>query len=285
MTKLELAAWGLVLALLGAEVGLFMLRPWDHHVALSLSGSHTSSLVSANASPSPATTTLVTPSAGGKCPDVVVRRVEQLHTIPRSAWVHASDGVNVRAAPSASATRLTTLATGTQLDLQGEQTNPDGSTWYRIRLSDGRDGWLSGRYTTNYPISPASTDSLKIWLPVGYQFQSVAPGKTEAHYKNGPMTLLYVESGTRDQAPSETMVPASLPPRSAWTARSAEQALVGDLPATDRVFGIRLAGSSCAALVHEVRITTTTRYYDLIFLLDEPSSSVVAQLLDSATLQ
>src|SRR2546429_1113269 len=273
------------MTLLGAEVGLAVFRPWDHHVALSLSGSHTSSLVPANGSPSPAATRLVTPSAGGKCPNVVVHTVEQPHTIPRSAWVHASDGVNVRAAPSPSATRLTTLATGTQLNLQAEQTNPDGSTWYRIRLTDGRDGWLSGRYTTNYPISLASTDSLKIWLPAGYQFQSVAPGKAEAHYKNGPMTLLYVETGAKDQAPPETMVPAGLPPRSAWTARPTEQALVGDLPATDRVFGIRLAGSACAALVHELRITTTTRYYDLIFLLDEPSSSVVAQLLDSATVQ
>jgi hypothetical protein len=171
------------------------------------------------------------------------------------------------------------------LNLQGEQTNPDGSTWYRIRLSDGRDGWLSGRYTTNYPISPASTDSLKIWLPVGYQFQSVAPGKAEAHYQNGPLALLYVESGARDQAPTETAVPAGLPGRPTWTARSTDQALVGDLPATDRVFGIRLSGSGCPALVHEVRITTTTHYYGLIFLLDEPSSSVVAQLLDSATVQ
>jgi hypothetical protein len=285
VTKLELAAWGLVIALLGAEVGLAVSRPWDHHIPLSLSGSQTSSLVPASGSPSPGATRLVTPSAGGKCPDVVVHRVEQLHTIPRSAWVHASDGVNVRAAASASATRLTTLATGTQLELQGEQTNPDGSTWYRIRLSDGRDGWLSGRYTTNYPISPTSTDSLKIWLPAGYQFQSVAPGKAEAHYKNGPVTLLYVESGTRDQAPTEATVPAGLPARSTWTGRSAEPALVGDLPVTDRLFGIKLAGSGCAALIHEVRVTTTTRYYDLIFLLDEPSSSVVAQLLDSATVQ
>ena len=274
MTKLELAAWGLVLALLGAEVGLAVFRPWDHHVALSLSGS-----------PSPGATTPVTPSAGGKCPDLVVRKVEQLSTFPRSAWVHASDGVNVRAAPSSSASRLTTLATGTQLSLQGEQTSPDGSSWYRIRLTDGRDGWLSGRYTTNYPISLASTDSLKIWLPVGYQFQSTAPGKAEAHYKNGPLTLLYVESGARDQAPTETMVPAGLPPRATWTARPVEQALVGDLPAADHVFDIRLAGGSCAELVHEVRITTTARYYDLIFLLDEPSSSVVTQLLDSATAQ
>ena len=272
MAKLELGAWGLVLALLGAEVGLAVLRPWDHHVALSLSGSHTS-------------TELVTPSAGATCRDVVVRTDEQPHTIPRNAWVHASDGVNVRAAPAASATRLTTLATGTQLNLQAEQTNPDGSTWYRVRLSDGRDGWLSGRYTTNYPISLASTDSLKIWLPVGYQFRSVAPGKAEADYANGPLPLLYVESGARAQAPTQSMVPAGLPRRAAWTARSTEQALVGDLPATDRVFGVLLAGRGCPALLHEVRVTTDTRYYDFIFLLDEPSSPVVAQLLDSATVQ
>src|SRR5258708_23007878 len=180
-----------------------------------MSGSHTSSLVP---------TKPVTPSAGGTCPDIVVRRVEQLPTIPRSASVHASDGVNVRTAPSASATRLTTLATGTQLDLQGEQTNPDGSTWYRIRLSDGRDGWLSGRFTTNYPISLAWTASLKIWLPVGYQFQSVAPGKTEAHYKNRPLTLVYGESGARDQAPTATRWPARRRPPSPRHAPAPAQA-------------------------------------------------------------
>ena len=57
------------------------------------------------------------------------------------------------------------------------------------------------------------------------------------------------------------------------------------LSATDRVFSIRLAGGGGPALVHVVRITTTANYYDFIFLLDEPSSSVVAQLLDSATVQ
>jgi uncharacterized protein YgiM (DUF1202 family) len=276
VTKLEVAAWGLVLAVLGVEVGLVVSRPWDHHVALSLSGAHLSNL-----SPSEP----VTPSPGGKCPDAVVHRVEQPQTIPRSAWVHASDGVNVRAAPSSSATRLTTLATGTQLSLLAEQTNPDGTAWDRIRLGDGRDGWLSGRYTTNYPIAPASTDSLKIWLPVGYQFQSVTAGKAQARYKGSPLALLYVESGVKDQAPTETMVPAGLPSRSSWTARPTEQVLVGDRSASDRVFGIRLAGTGCPALVHEVRVATTARYYDFIFLLDEAGSSVVAQLLDSATVQ
>ena len=271
MTKLEVATWGLVMALVGAEVGLAVVRPWDHRVALSLSGSHTSS-------------ELVTRSAAGTCPDVVVRRIEQPLTIPRSAWIHASDGVNVRAAPSSSATRLTTLATGTQVSVQEQQGNADG-LWYRIHLNDGRDGWLSGRYTTTYPISPASTDALKIWLPAGYQLQSVAPGKAEARYKNELLALLYVHSGTWDQRPGQTLVPAGLPSRSTWTARPTEQVLVGDLPATDLVFGVRLAGSSCPALVHEVRITTTARYYDFIFVLDEPSSSVVAQLLDSATVQ
>ena len=270
MAKLTLAAWALVIALIGAEVGLAVVRPWDHHVALSLSGSHSSSLV--------------TPSAGAKCPDLVVHRIEQSQAIPRSGWVHASDGVNVRAAPSSSATRLTTLATGTQVSIQEQQGNPD-SVWYRIRLSDGRDGWLSGRYTTNYPISPAATGSLKMWLPVGYQFQQVEQGKAEAHYDNGPLTLLYVESGARDQAPAELAVPASLPPRSTWTQRSSEQTLVGDLPASDRIFSIRLASGSCPALIHEVRITTTTSYYGLIFLVDESSSSVVGQLLDSATVK
>jgi uncharacterized protein YgiM (DUF1202 family) len=271
VTKLEVAAWGLVIALVGAEVGLAMFRPWDHRVALSLSGSSTSS-------------ELVAPSPAGTCPDVVVRRIEQPQTIPRSAWIHASDGVNVRAAPSSSATRLTTLATGTQVSVQEQQGKTDG-VWYRIHMSDGRDGWLSGRYTTTYPISPASTDSMKIWLPAGYQLQAVAPGRAEARYKNDLLALLYIQSGTWDQRPAEALVPAGLPSRSTWTARPVAQVLVGDLPVTDRVFGVGLAGSGCPALVHEVRLTTTARYYDLVFVLDEPSSSVVAQLLDSATVQ
>ena len=106
-----------------------------------------------------------------------------------------------------------------------------------------------------------------------------------ADYRNEPPPLLYVEAGAWDQRPAEALVPAGLPSRSTWTARPTEQVLVGDLPATDRVFGVRLAGSGCPALLHEVRITTKARYYDLIFVLDEPSSSVVAQLLDSVTLQ
>lgn len=272
MPKVALAAWALVIALFGAEVGLAVFRPWDHHVALSLSGSQPSS-------------TLVTPSAAGTCPDVALRRLEQPQTIPRSAWIHASDGVNVRAAPSSSATRLTTLPTGTQVSVQEEQSKPDG-VWYRIRLSDGRDGWLSARFTTTYPIGPASTGSLKIWLPAGYQFQSATAGKAEAHYKNGPLTLLYVESGPSNQAPTEPVVPSGLPSRSAWTVLASEPTLVGDLPSTDHVFSVRLGGSGgCPAVIHQVRIATSAHYYDFIFLLDAPSSSVVAQLLDSATVQ
>ena len=80
-------------------------------------------------------------------------------------------------------------------------------------------------------------------------------------------------------------MPAELPSRPSWTPRPNEPVLVGDLSATDHVFGIKLANGACPALVHEVRITTAARYYDFIFLLDEPSTSVVAQLLDSATVQ
>jgi uncharacterized protein YgiM (DUF1202 family) len=278
VTKLETALWALVLALLGAGVGLAVFRPWQHPVPASLSASQTGQI---SGSPS---TRLVSPSAGNTCPNVAAHKTEQPRTIPRSAWVHASDGVNVRAAPSSSATRLTTLAVGTELAIQSEQSNPDGTTWYRIRLSDGRDGWLSGRFTTNYPISVASTDSLKIWLPDGYQFRTLAQGTAEARYDGAPMALLYVQSGARDQAPIQPAVPAALPRPATWVEHSSQQTLVGDLPGTDHVFGITLAGG-CTALVHQVRIATSTRYYDFLFLLDETTSSIVGQLLDSASVQ
>ena len=137
MRKLaEWVSWFLVFLLLGAGVGLVVLRPWNHQTANLVSGS-----TRPNITPSVATTP-VTASAGSKCPDIVVRKTEQLtNVIPRGAWIEASDGVNVRAAPSFSAARLTTLPTGTALTLQEGQTNPDGTVWYRIRLDDGRNGW------------------------------------------------------------------------------------------------------------------------------------------------
>ena len=79
-------------------------------------------------------------------------------------------------------------------------------------------------------------------------------------------------------------VPAGLPARSSWKAHAAEQVLVGDRPATDHVSGVVLGGG-CPAIVQEVAVTTTTRYYDFLFVLDELSSSVVAQWLDSATVK
>jgi hypothetical protein len=44
VTRLELVAWGLLLALLGAGIGFVVFRPWDHHVAISLSGSGATTL-------------------------------------------------------------------------------------------------------------------------------------------------------------------------------------------------------------------------------------------------
>jgi Bacterial SH3 domain len=278
VTKRELVAWVLLMALLGVGIGLVVLRPWDHHVAISLSGSQTQSPVGQ-----------VAPSPGGTCPDIAVHKADQpsvLHVLPRQAWVHASDGVNVRAAPSPAAARLTTLAVGTALTVEAEQTNspPDGNTWYRIRLTDGRDGWLVSGFTTNYPITANVTDALKIWLPSDYQFRALAAGNYEARYNGAPLALLYLESGVKQQVPGQQAVPSGLPARSNWKTRATEQVLVGDHAAMDHVSRVLLSGS-CPAIVHEVAVTTTTRYYDFLFVLDEPSSSVVAQLLDSATLQ
>jgi Bacterial SH3 domain len=282
-----MVAWVVLMALLGVGIGLVVFRPWDHHVPISLSGAQTLSPVGqVSGSASPGATKSVTPSAGGTCPDIVVHKTEEPNLIPgKNAWVHASDGVNVRADPSSSAPRLTTLATGTRFAVNGQRPDPDGSTWYFMRLSDGRDGWLASRFTTNYPIAPAATDSLKIWLPVGYQFHTVAVGKAEARYLGAPLALLYLESGARDQAPAEAAVPGVLPDRSTWAALTPEVVVVGDFPAIDQAFAIALAGGGCQALVHQIRLVTTTRYYDFIFLVDKASSPVVAQLLDSATAQ
>jgi hypothetical protein len=52
-------------------------------------------------------------------------------------------GVNVRAEPGLQNELLTQLSDGKRVELTGEAQPADGFTWQRVRLDDGRLGWIA----------------------------------------------------------------------------------------------------------------------------------------------
>ena len=74
---------------------------------------------------------------------IVTSAPSAVPTGPTSAWVLSPVGLNLRAQPSASSTRLGTLARGVQLDVLGTQ-GAGGASWLHVRGHDGSgtDGWV-----------------------------------------------------------------------------------------------------------------------------------------------
>lgn len=52
-------------------------------------------------------------------------------------------GVNVRSEPGLEYEMLTQLSDGSRVELTGEAQSADGFTWQRVRLEDGRLGWIA----------------------------------------------------------------------------------------------------------------------------------------------
>ena len=52
--------------------------------------------------------------------------------------------VNVRNSASENGDRIATVDGGTTLAFLGQQNDNQGRLWYRVRLTDGREGWIAG---------------------------------------------------------------------------------------------------------------------------------------------
>ena len=55
--------------------------------------------------------------------------------------------VNVRADASSTATRVGSVVQGDKLDYLDSKTTAEG-TWYKVKLSDGKEGWVAGWLST-----------------------------------------------------------------------------------------------------------------------------------------
>ncbi len=62
-----------------------------------------------------------------------------------------SFGVNVRSEPGLNFEMLAQLSDGSRVELTGEAQSADGFTWQRVRLEDGRLGWIADNFLIPEP--------------------------------------------------------------------------------------------------------------------------------------
>jgi hypothetical protein len=60
-------------------------------------------------------------------------------------------GANVRTEPGLKYEMLTQLSDGSRVELTGEAQSADGFTWQRVRLADGRIGWIVANFLIPEP--------------------------------------------------------------------------------------------------------------------------------------
>lgn len=73
--------------------------------------------------------------------------------IGATAWVRKAGGkgLNRRSAPGINSTVHDSLNIGTQMTLLEGPLTADGYTWWRMRTSDGREGWVAGEELVTQP--------------------------------------------------------------------------------------------------------------------------------------
>lgn len=103
-----------------------------------------------------------TPSSGGTalCTGAPVSRV----TVGQAARVTISNSnpspLRMRSAPGG--TFIVSLPEGTQFTIQGGPQCQGGYTWWQIRLSDGRTGWVAEGSQTGYFIEPLTASPIPV---------------------------------------------------------------------------------------------------------------------------
>jgi uncharacterized protein YgiM (DUF1202 family) len=55
-------------------------------------------------------------------------------------------GANVRSEPTLRSEMIAQLSDGSRVDLTGEAESADGFNWQRVRLEDGRLGWIADNF-------------------------------------------------------------------------------------------------------------------------------------------
>ncbi len=89
---------------------------------------------------------------------------------PRAVYVNPDSSLNLRSAPSSTATVLRTLAPGTALTAIGVASPPDASglAWQNVQTADGQSGWVAAQFLSDTnPVAAAPTATPPTLPPPG----------------------------------------------------------------------------------------------------------------------
>ena len=135
-----------ILAFIGSLVTLFDLAGTPRPLPAMV----TSTPAEGTGQPSPATS-LVAPVEPTPSPE----SSPTPETVPVSGFARIGNtfgfGVNVRSEPGLAFEVLTQLSDGMRVELTGEVQSADGFNWQRVRLEDGRLGWIVDNFLIPEP--------------------------------------------------------------------------------------------------------------------------------------
>jgi hypothetical protein len=241
--------------------------------------------VDPHASPTSCPASLPMPKTAGTPPAAVAP------SLPFTLWVNDPLGVNLRAAASATSSRIATLTQGTQVTADRRAPDASGNVWYHVS-SGSQAGWVRSDFMTATTLHAASGPGWTLMLPQGYQVPNADASLTTVARPGDDLPFLLIQTTT--SATLTLQLPAGLRP---------EIAPVPDHTSTIQVWNYtvnaqvsRVALDTCKIMsawaradqgwpyMTSVYIHTTSRNYEFTFFSPDPSSTLVKQVLDSIAL-
>ena len=151
------AGWVLFVLALGlTALTLFGFLSSQHHLSQAIAlnttpppvGSPTRPGVSQPPTQTPLPPTATKPAPTSAVQNPVITVLPSITPTPTlvSAFIRSDTGVIVRAEPSSAASVVTYLNDLSELVLLGEQAQKDGVLWEKVRLPDGKIGWVAARF-------------------------------------------------------------------------------------------------------------------------------------------
>jgi hypothetical protein len=212
-------------------------------------------------------------------------------SLPFPIWVNDPLGVNLRNAPSATATRVATLTQGTQATADRKSADGSGNPWYHLTLAT-QSGWARADFVTNSPVHPASGAGWSLMVASDQQASGSDPSVITIAKAGDDVPFLIVQTSSSGSTLT-VQIPA--------TVRT--DTLQADHSATIQVWNYtvlehvaRVALDTCKVssawarpdqgwpYMTSVFVHTVPRDYQFTFFSSDPDSAQVKQVLNSIAL-
>lgn len=213
--------------------------------------------------------------------------------LPHAVWVNDPLGVNLRAAASATSTKITTLGQGTQATADQQGVDASGGSWFHVTLGS-QAGWLRADFVASTPIYAVSGDGWSLMMPVGKQLSGAsAQQMATATTADDPVPFLTVVTGH----PTDTLAPPAPAPLRhdiGWSDPQARLIQVWSYTVLEHLarapIDLCVFPAAAARADHGwpyttyVRVASPTRVVQFLFVSQRPNDPLVDQILNSVAM-